>query len=399
MFKVSEMKPGQLKKYFSIICFMVLTTSVIGSATSQIIKSEQNISKEIIANEYDSLPLDDGYTDLTVEEAWNLLSNVSNGIQIPIDVRTDPEWAMEHIDTPAPENPRHHCVCEWDNETILQEFMALYAGKEIILYCKSGTRSVNAANILVDNGFTGTIYNMLGGINAWKEAGYPTIANLPPETPTITGPTSGKAGEKYNYTISTIDPEGDVIYYYVNWSDSTSTEYLGPFESGEVVTVSHVWEEKGTYIIKVKAWDYYQGESDWATLEVSMPKSKMTQSSEVSTPGSQTELKIIDVRGGVGCIIMEIKNVGDATAEGITSFISVTGGILGMINLVHTCSGCNSCGTTLEPGAIKTESTRESGFIFGFGHIGITASAWADNANEVSVLLEGYVIGPFVIIP
>jgi len=39
----------------------------------------------------------------------------------------------------------------------------------------------------------------------------------------------------------------------------------------------------------------------------------------------------------------------------------------------------------------------ESGFIFGVGNIGITASA-ADNADEVSVVTSSYVIGPFVII-
>ena len=69
--------------------------------------------------------------------------------------------------------PRHHCVCEWDNETIVQEFMSFYEGKEIIIYCRSGSRSVTASNMLVDNGFVGTIYNMLGGINAWKAAGFP----------------------------------------------------------------------------------------------------------------------------------------------------------------------------------------------------------------------------------
>ena len=53
----------------------------------------------------------ESYTNITVEQAWNFLTNTSNGIQIPIDVRYDNEWAVEHIDTPAPENPRHHCVC------------------------------------------------------------------------------------------------------------------------------------------------------------------------------------------------------------------------------------------------------------------------------------------------
>ncbi len=225
-----------------------------------------------------SLALGDGYTDITVEEAWALLNDTSNGIQIPIDVRFDVEWAEEHIDTPPPENPRHSCVCSWSNETTLQEFMSLYKGKEIILYCKSGGRSVTAASILVENEFDGTIYNMLGGITEWKNAGYPTIGNLPPGTPTITGPTSGNASEEYQYTFVTTDIDSDDVYYYVNWSDNTGEVRIGPYSSDEKVIVSHIWAKKGTYTVRIKAEDIYGAESDWATLEVSMPKNKIIKS-------------------------------------------------------------------------------------------------------------------------
>ncbi|VVB59215.1 Thiosulfate sulfurtransferase GlpE [uncultured archaeon] len=116
-----------------------------------------------------------GYTNITVEQAYNLLTNASNGIQIPIDVRTDSEWTIAHIDTPAPENPQH-----WPNlqqGVNLTEFMELYKGKEIILYCRAGVRSKTAANMLVEHHFNGTIYNMIGGIDAWILAGYPTKAS------------------------------------------------------------------------------------------------------------------------------------------------------------------------------------------------------------------------------
>jgi rhodanese-related sulfurtransferase len=43
----------------------------------------------------------------------------------------------------------------------------------ILVYCGSGGRSVTASGILDSNGFT-EVYNMLGGIAAWKSAGYPT---------------------------------------------------------------------------------------------------------------------------------------------------------------------------------------------------------------------------------
>ena len=111
--------------------------------------------------------------DITVDDAWDLCSSVSNGIQIPIDVRTDSEWKNEHIDTPYPENPQHHNYLEWNNPDTLEDFLTYYEGKEIVLYCKLGGRSSAAADILVDNNFNGVIFNMIGGITEWKNQGYP----------------------------------------------------------------------------------------------------------------------------------------------------------------------------------------------------------------------------------
>ena len=217
--------------------------------------------------------LSDGYTDITVEEAWTFLNDTSNGIQFPIDVRYDNEWKDEHIDTPPPENPRHHCVCEWDNLTILEEFMSMYAGNEIIIYCRSGGRSVSASEILVDNGFTGTIYNMLGGITAWKEAGFPTMPNLKPEPPIITGKINGKAGIEYEYRFVSNDPEGDDLNYYIDWGDNNFS-YVGPFESGEEISLTKMWVEQGTYNISAKAIDRYLDESDLTIIVINMPRIK-----------------------------------------------------------------------------------------------------------------------------
>jgi rhodanese-related sulfurtransferase len=217
-----------------------------------------------------------GYTNITVQQAYNFLTNTSNGIQIPIDVRYDSEWAAVHIDTPAPENPRHHCTCAWSNETVLQAFMTLYQGKEIILYCFGGSRSTAAANVLVAHNFNGIIYNMIGGIDAWISAGYPTKPNSPPNIPAISGQNNGKIGQEYQYTFNTTDIDQDDVYYYVNWSDNTSNQLVGPYHSGEEATLNHTWSEKGKYTVKVKARDIYGAESDYATLDVKMPKTSTT---------------------------------------------------------------------------------------------------------------------------
>jgi hypothetical protein len=113
---------------------------------------------------------------------------------------------------------------------------------------------------------------------------------------------------------------------------------------------------------------------------------------------TETELQIDEVVGHMGAVVVTVKNVGDTIAEDITISISVEGGILGKIDIYHDCSGCSQCGTTLDPGAIKTESTLEEGFIIGFGQTEITVTASASNADEVTMTLNGLVIGSFIII-
>jgi hypothetical protein len=109
-----------------------------------------------------------------------------------------------------------------------------------------------------------------------------TIKNLhasdPADTPVITGPTSGKAGTEYPYTISTTDPNNDDVYYFVNWGDDKDTGWIGPYHSGESVSVKHTWSEKGTYTIKAKAKDTNGFESEWKELSVTMPRNRAINS-------------------------------------------------------------------------------------------------------------------------
>jgi PKD repeat protein len=101
------------------------------------------------------------------------------------------------------------------------------------------------------------------------------LATNPPETPTITGLNTGKPGIAYDYTIITTDSDGDDVYYYIDWADATSTGWIGPFPSGQTITETHTWSKKGTYAVKVKAKDILDIESDWATLDVTMPIPKI----------------------------------------------------------------------------------------------------------------------------
>ena len=99
------------------------------------------------------------------------------------------------------------------------------------------------------------------------------IVNNAPDNPDIQGPASGKIKEEQVFTVSTADPEGDDVYYWIEWYDGDPDgSWQGPYDSGEEVPFSHTWTEKGTYTVRVKAKDIYGTESDWSTLEVNMPK-------------------------------------------------------------------------------------------------------------------------------
>jgi len=310
-----------------------------------------------------------GYEHITPGEAYDLLTDPAT-TEIPVDVRTDGEWQSERIDTPYPEFPRHFAVSRLDSQPGMETFKATYAGATVIVYCRSGGRSSTAAGLLDAAGFNGTVYNMQGGIIAWKDSGYPTktgnthpeapavpqgpsevhagdaatyatsavdpdddlvrygwdwdgdngvdtwtdyrpssaeanvshawptageytsqvvtfdhvggwsswtpfevtVTNTRPEPPAIEGPSSGTTGQAYNYTFTVSDPDADRVYLWVQWiEDDPDEEWLGPFPSGTEAMREHIWNQSGTYIIQVKAKDSAGLESDWATMQVSMP--------------------------------------------------------------------------------------------------------------------------------
>jgi rhodanese-related sulfurtransferase len=47
--------------------------------------------------------------------------------------------------------------------------------QEIVVVCRSGNRSAQARDLLLNEGFT-QVTSMAGGLNQWKAVGYPTIS-------------------------------------------------------------------------------------------------------------------------------------------------------------------------------------------------------------------------------
>ncbi len=98
--------------------------------------------------------------------------------------------------------------------------------------------------------------------------------NYAPTPPQITGPTQGKTGVPYTYTFQSIDPENEDIYYWINWGDSCpSVEWDGPYQSEDILTLNHTYDEEGSYTISSKSMDINNQESEWSYFETSMPLS------------------------------------------------------------------------------------------------------------------------------
>ncbi len=81
-----------------------------------------------------------------------------------LDVREDDEYTQDHA-----RGARHlgRGVLERDIETVIPNKQA-----DIVLYCGGGYRSALAAESLRHMGYS-NVTSMIGGIKAWRDAGYP----------------------------------------------------------------------------------------------------------------------------------------------------------------------------------------------------------------------------------
>ena len=100
------------------------------------------------------------------------------------------------------------------------------------------------------------------------------IENNHPDIPQINGPTSGVPGNTYSYSFVAIDPDGDDIFYEIDWGDGQVDPWAGPYMSNEVITRSHSWDYQGTFRIRARAKDTFGNIGDWGELEVIIPRDK-----------------------------------------------------------------------------------------------------------------------------
>ena len=110
---------------------------------------------------------------------------------------------------------------------------------------------------------------------------------------------------------------------------------------------------------------------------------------EVTIIDTAPELSIESITGGLGVTAI-IKNVGDADATNVNYALTVTGGILNLINVTIT-----DIQTDL---AVDEEIVVDTGIFFGFGPIDITVTATCDEESSDEETADGMQIIVFSIV-
>jgi rhodanese-related sulfurtransferase len=111
----------------------------------------------------------DKYTvkDITNAEALKMIQNNSaNPDFVLLDVRTPDEFDAGHIENAT--------LLDFYSATFSEDLDKLDKNKTYLVYCRTGSRSRSATDIMMELEFK-DVYNMLGGIVQWQAEGYPLV--------------------------------------------------------------------------------------------------------------------------------------------------------------------------------------------------------------------------------
>jgi hypothetical protein len=215
-----------------------------------------------------------------------------------------------------------------------------------------------------------TVTDDVGDVATDETSVFIEIPNTPPEIPVVDGPTAGKPGASYEYTFTASDSNGDKILYFIDWGDSTTSGWIGPFLPGVELKREHTWSEKGSYIMKAKAKDNHGAESNWSDpFEMTITAPKLD----------------IEIKGGFG-VTVTILNVGDAPATNVSWNITFDSGFVF---------------PALKYGMIPTISAGGRApihmLVFGFGKKTVTVSVICDEGMSVKKIANASLLLFFVI--
>ena len=119
----------------------------------------------------------------------------------------------------------------------------------------------------------------------------PVMPNQAPNAPIIIRDKSSMEKQEYRCFFYAIDPDGDEVYYYLNWKkvdnngvtacrpddDDPAVPWLGPFNSGEELNKFFDCWESGDYELTIHVKDEFDNEGPSTTVTVSYTKAKVMQ--------------------------------------------------------------------------------------------------------------------------
>jgi len=179
--------------------------------------------------------------------------------------------------------------------------------------------------------------------------------NAPPVSPGTPdapdGPDDGITDIKYTFSATTTDAEDDQIFYLFDWGDGKDSGWVGPYNSGDTGSASHMWIEGGNFEVRAKAKDEYGRESGWSdphTITIILGP----------------RIEVVGIKSGFFKISTPIKNFGGLVAKGVQWKITLDGGAL---------IGKETTGTEDIPAG--GDITVTSNLILGYGPTWVTVDA------------------------
>ncbi|AKB52334.1 hypothetical protein MSBRW_3081 [Methanosarcina barkeri str. Wiesmoor] len=114
-----------------------------------------------------------GLEKVSVQEAKEM---IEKGDVFVLDVRTPDEFNSSHIKGATLIPLSNAFGSNLSSESLLKAHIDEVPKEKILVYCRTGRRSDTAGRMLVNAGYT-QVYNMVGGIIAWTDAGYPVVSS------------------------------------------------------------------------------------------------------------------------------------------------------------------------------------------------------------------------------
>jgi rhodanese-related sulfurtransferase len=150
--KIAKTAPRRGMPLWGIVTIVLLVVAALGASALVWLNNSANPAASAPA-QAEKLP-----ANISVAQAYDLYQQGT----FVLDVRTQEEWDEYHA-------PNTTLIPLDQLESRLNE---LPKDKPIVVICRSGNRSQEGRNILLNAGFNATSVD--GGLSTWREAGYPT---------------------------------------------------------------------------------------------------------------------------------------------------------------------------------------------------------------------------------